>query len=237
MDVRVLVLGHKGMLGNAIVKYLKQYYIIDTIDHRFPSFEFENYIKQYNGDFIVNCIGTIPQKTTEFDINYKLPIFLTNNTKSKIIHPSTDCENDDTPYGISKLKATEWLLNNFQNIRIIKTSIIGIENNSSYSLLGWTLSQTGEINGYTEAKWNGITTLEWAKKCHNIVKNWNLHDTLTTFTSNCISKFELLNIIKSVYNLNITINPVNLGKNKCLEGIFTSDIKTQLVELKEFYAK
>lgn len=234
--MRILVLGHTGMLGNAVYNYCKQFFDIDTIDYRWPTSEFIEYIKNYNGDYIINCIGAIPQRTSEFGINSILPVFLELNTTCKIIHPSTDCESDNTPYGISKRIATDWLHANAQKTYTIKTSIIGIETNSADSLLCWFLKQTA-VNGYTDAMWNGITTLEWAEQCKLIIDN-NNDQRNYVFCTNCISKFDLLNIIKDVFNHNCQITPIHgLGKNKCLTGIRLGDIKEQLIKLKEFYEK
>lgn len=223
------------MLGNAVHKYFSQFHEVDIIEHRWPSNEFIQYIKTYNGDFIVNCIGSIPQKTNDFGINSILPIYLDLNTNCKIIHPSTDCEIDNTLYGISKRIATDWITTYGQNTYIFKTSIIGIELSSADSLLCWFLDQTS-ASGYTQAMWNGITTLEWAKQCKNFIERDQL-ELFITYGTDCISKFELLTIINNVYNCNIEIVPVNnIGKNKCLiSDIKLSTIEQQLIELKEFY--
>lgn len=232
---KILVLGHNGMLGNAVVKFLSNNYHIDTIESRFPSIEFEEFIKNYNGDFIVNAIGSIPQKTNEFKNNTNLPIFLDVNSKCKIVHPGTDCDYDGTEYGKSKELATEWLITNSKNTKMIQTSIIGIEVNTSYSLLSWTLNQTGTINGYTDAKWNGITTLEWVKQCEILINNWETFETVNVYCSECISKFELLNNINKIFDLKLEIIPEKKGENKCLNGNKVSNIKQQLKELKNFY--
>jgi dTDP-4-dehydrorhamnose reductase len=233
--MKILILGHRGMLGNAVYKYLSQFHDVDTIDFRWPSNEFIQYIENYKGDFIINCIGAIPQKTNDFGINSVLPIYLDLNTRCKIIHPSTDCEIDNTLYGISKRIATDWITSYGQNTYIFKTSIIGIELNSSDSLLCWFLNQS-KVHGYTQAKWNGITTLEWAKQCKHFIDN-NLTELFITYGTSCISKFELLTIINDVYNCNTEIIAVDgIGKNKCLiSDIKLSTIEQQLIELKEFY--
>jgi dTDP-4-dehydrorhamnose reductase len=236
--MRILILGHTGMLGNAVHRYLQQFYKIDTIDVRWPNEEFFDYIKNYDGDFIINCIGAIPQKTTDFGINSILPIFLELNSKCKIIHPSTDCESDNSTYGISKRIATDWIRSYGKNTYIFKTSIIGIELNTADSLLCWFLNQT-QVNGYLQAKWNGITTLQWAKQCKYLIESQNSQSAYTVFNSECISKFELLTIMKEVFNHNIEIIPIeNIGSDKCLIGhIKTKNIKQQLIELKEFYER
>ena len=236
--MKILILGHTGMLGNAVHRYLQQFYTIDTITSRWPSDEFIEYIKQYDGDYIINCIGAIPQKTNDFGINSILPVFLELNSNCKIIHPATDCESDNSIYGISKHIATEWLRSNATKTYIFKTSIIGIELNTTDSLLCWFLNQS-KANGYTQAKWNGITTLEWAKQCKHLIENQNLQSTYTVFNTNCISKFELLTLIKEVFNHDAEIHQVdNIGSDKCLLGhVELKDIKQQLLDLKEFYER
>lgn len=232
-DNTILVLGHKGMLGNVVYSYLNKSYEVYTISHRFPNKKFINYLENFNG-LIVNCIGAIPQKTNDFSVNVELSNFL-STLPNKIIHPNTDCEDDDTEYGKSKKKSSSILLKN-ENVRVIKTSILGKELNSCYSLLDWFLSSNGNIFGYTKAMWNGITTLEWAKRCDDIILNWNKYGKITIFNSDCISKYELLTIISNVFGKEIKITPIDKGEDKCLsDGIYTKSIKTQLLELKEYY--
>jgi dTDP-4-dehydrorhamnose reductase len=235
--MKILILGHKGMLGNAVHRYLQQYYTIDTIDLKWPSNEFIEYIKTYDGDYIINCIGAIPQKTSDFGINSILPVFLDLNSNCKIIHPATDCESDNSLYGISKRIATDWLQSFGKNTHIFKTSIVGIELNSADSLLCWFLKQK-QVNGYTKAMWNGITTLEWAKQCKNLIDQQHANQ-YTVFCTNCISKFDLLCIFKQVFEHDIEIMAIdNLGTNKCLVGdVKLSNIEQQLKELKEFYGR
>ena len=46
--------------------------------------------------------------------------------------------------------------------------------------------------------WNGITTLEWAKICNDLILNWDLYERLIVPYSKCISKYDLLKNIKDV---------------------------------------
>ena len=193
----ILILGHKGMLGHMVYKVLSDSYEIKTINERFPNWNKE----LFDGiDLIINCIGAIPQKTEEFDINWQIPLWLDKNTDCNIIHPATDCEIDDSSYGISKKQASNYIKDHCKTTKIIQTSIIGPELNSNYSLLEWFLSQRGEVNGYTEAIWNGVTTLEWAKQCKVVIDNWDSTPILTILYSNKVSKFNLLVIIQQLYN-------------------------------------
>jgi dTDP-4-dehydrorhamnose reductase len=241
--MRILVLGHNGMLGNAVHRYLQQFYQIDTIEYRCNDPQFESYIRNYDGEYIINCIGAIPQKFKDFKINTILPIFLELNSRCRIIHPATDCENTRNllSYAFSKKVATDWLHAYSEKTFIIQSSIIGIELNSSCGLLSWVLNSKGEINGYVDAKWNGITSLEFAKQCKEIIEFSNNYPfpRHNTFSTECISKYELLTIIKEVFNLKyIEIIPIDgIGENRCMQGEMLSPIRSQLIELKEFYGK
>ena len=230
--MKILILGHKGMLGHMVKQQLDLVVGIEvcTIKERYPNWDKSIF---NDVDFIVNCIGSIPQKTNNFDINWKIPIWLENNVNCKIIHPSTDCEIDNDSYGLSKKKASEFIKNVGTKTKMIQTSIIGPEINSTASLLEWFLSQEGEIFGYTKAMWNGNTTLEWSKWCLNLINNWDDYQKLSILQSNTVSKYELLNLIKEIYQKDIIIQKKELGKDKTLKGnIKTKDIKHQLIELK-----
>jgi dTDP-4-dehydrorhamnose reductase len=228
----ILILGHKGMLGHMVYNTLSKIrdLNISITQQRFPNFTKSTFDKQ---DFVINCIGAIPQRTNNFKVNYELPTWLVENISCKIIHPGTDCEMDNDDYGLSKKKASDFILDKGQNTKILKSSIIGPELNSNSSLLEWFLSQEKEVFGYTKAIWNGVTTYEWSKQCLELINNWSTYKSLTTLSSDPISKYELLNIIKNVYNKDINIIPKELGKDKTLIGdIKTGNIKKQIIELK-----
>ncbi len=233
--MKVLVLGHKGMLGHMVVKYLEdQNTSVHTLQTRWPVSQTE--IKQFDGDYIINCIGSIPQRTDSFNLNWQLPIWLDLNAPCKVIHPGTDCEMDDDKYGISKNVAANYIRNLSRQTKSIKTSIIGPELYGNASLLEWFLSQEGEVFGYTKAIWNGNTTLEWAKQCYRLMTTWSSITNEIIISSSSESKFGLLNIIKQVFNKDIDIKQKELGSNKCLEGIiYTGTIEEQLIELKKYY--
>lgn len=240
MAINVLVLGHKGLLGNMVHKYLskKDNINVMTIDSslRWPSTEFKLAVKESTSDFIVNCIGAIHQKTSEFSVNYELPTWL-DSLDYKIIHPGTDCEMDNDMYGISKRTAREFIITNGKNTRIIKTSIIGPELSTNYSLFNWFLSHRDDetVNGFTDKFWNGNTTLTWATVCIDLINNWDDYEIETILTTECISKYDLLCIINNVFNRKINIHPITTQrKDSCLSGIQKSTIQKQLYELKDF---
>ena len=70
--MKVLVLGHNGMLGNVVCEYLRRLDDVSfvTTRHRWSTDSFKTFIKNFDGDYIINCIGAIPQITDKFEINY-----------------------------------------------------------------------------------------------------------------------------------------------------------------------
>lgn len=263
----LLVLGHKGMLGNAIIKYFSQYpekYSLLSVDERWGEPEFNNKLLSTNADFIINCIGSIPQKHAQEPAKYKelnidLPVFL-ESLGRPIIHPSTDSEFlGDLPlgqkykknsirdatneYGRSKAFISEEIEKKFKNTKMLRVSIIGHElSDKKFSLLEWVLSSKGQIKGYTNHYWNGVTTLEWAKICDKVIKNWKTQPVLNQYgTEKIINKYDLVKLIAKVYNYNdIIVEPFTTGQdvNKCLESdMILPPIDEQLEELKKFYNK
>jgi len=229
--MKVLVLGHKGMLGHMVKKFLLDNKVdVITTDIRWPESPFKLGLRL---DYVINCVGAIPQRTDKFDINWSLPIWLDLHSPCRVIHPGTDCEMDDDDYGRSKKVASNYLTTFGTNTKILKTSIIGPELNSTSSLFEWFLSQEGEVFGYTKAMWNGITTLEWAKQCLSLMVGWETYSKETIIQGECLSKYDLLNTIKIIFNKDITISPKDLGKDKCLTGkLHAPTMLKQLKELK-----
>ena len=228
--MKILILGHTGMLGHMVHKYLTSKSLtVETTSNRWPSQEFKEFVKDYDGDFIINCIGAIHQKTNNFDVNWELPIFLDFYSKCKIIHPGTDCEMDDDNYGTSKRIAKDFIVNTSKNTKSIKTSIIGPELKGNASLMEWFLSNNDEstVSGYSKYYWNGNTTLTWSEFAYNVIKNWDDVKKETILTSECISKKEILDSINIVFNRKINIVEKNeISVNKCLDGgIITPHIK------------
>ena len=235
--MKVFVLGHKGMLGHVVTQYLTDKGVeVETTNYRWPSLEFKKRVKEYRGDYIINCIGAIPQKTDKFEINYKLPVWLDINTKTNNIYCGTDCEDTLSEYGKSKLKISNWLKNHSKRTKIIKTSVYGPELGTNYSLMEWFLFQTKDIEGHAGYYWNGNSTLTWSEWCYNIMHDWDRYGKENILEGECNSKFTLLNILKEVFNKDINITPVDKPSiNKCLEGnIKTKPLKDQILQLKSW---
>ena len=247
--MKVLVLGHGGMLGHSVVRYYKKHgdHVL-TSPHRWPRKRFTDTIESFNGDLIINCVASNPQKSDDFKINYELPIFIANNIQEgvKYIHPETDgIFKGDLPkgrlydkylpgdatdrYGISKAVSKKL---KSRNTKVIRSSLIGLDKHNRY-LLSWFLNQKF-VKGYTNHYWNGITVYHWAHISKKIFLEWSLHDYITQVASECISKADLLKVFNRVFDKKIKITELehNTTINRCLQP----DIKLPVIEiqLKEY---
>lgn len=190
----------------------------------------EDFIKKIvsegNYDIIINCIGILNQFAEEnpLDAIYlnsyfpHLLVLLTNQMETKVIFMSTDCvfsgrkggytEGDfrdgETFYDRSKALGE---INDSKNLTL-RCSIIGPDiKEKGIGLLNWFMKQEGAINGYTNAFWTGITTLELAK----VIEFASLSEVsglINMVYEEPISKYELLLLLNKNLKENIiTVKP------------------------------
>lgn len=186
----------------------------------------ENIIKIVTPDIVINCIGIIKQlqesknKIVSIEINALFPHKLAEICETygaRLIHFGTDCvfsgekgnyseselaDARDT-YGLTKFMGEV----DYLHALTLRTSIIGHELNSSVSLLDWFLSQDKNCKGFTKAIFSGFPTITVARFLNNyIFPNEKLHG-IYNFSSEPISKYELLQKISKQYGKNIDLIP------------------------------
>lgn len=266
---KILIIGSTGMLGYAVSSYYKSkgYNVVEISRKEFdiandPMSKFETYL---NGvDVVINCAGvikpTIAKNTVEnvLKINSLFPRNLAkvcNKNGIKCFHITTDCvytgkkgnytEKDyfdaDDLYGLSKNAGEN------KDCMVIRTSIIGEEKGQSRSLLEWAKSQAGkEVNGFTNHKWNGVTTLYLAEVIENILKN-NLYQKgiFHVHSPNIVDKYELLQIFNEVYELKFSKINATEAKDAVDRSIDTiyelskivckKTLQKQVKEMREFF--
>lgn len=259
--MRVCVLGHRGMLGHVVARYLSERgCVVTTVNGKFSETD-PAYIREIEDaapDWCVNCTGlragaAVP-KDRLFEVNALLPQFCAQalRGRARFIQASTDGvfrpdskdrtageKGDATDdYGISKRIAEEAVIAN--GGIVVRCSIIGPELGEPRSLLGWFLYQTGQVNGYTNHLWNGITTLEWAKVCWELISENNGTEGMVTQPGTWppISKYELLRLIEKVWGLKEKVRAVQAPETVSRTLIPTSQraaLEQQLRELKAWY--
>lgn len=198
------------------------YYEVDVLQE--DLFELDNGIDKV--DYIINCVGVIkPFMKNNLEnairINSLFPIELANfceKNNVKLIHITTDCvfsgrngqRSEDDPHDCLDEYGKTKSLGEPKNCMTIRTSIIGEEVDNNVSLIEWCKKQKDSTcNGFTNHLWNGITTLQYAKVCEQIIREDLYEMGLFHVFSNTVNKFDLLEIISDRFNLAIDINPLD----------------------------
>ena len=177
-------------------------------------------------DVVINCVGIIKHldaassvlKTVP--INTMLPhrlVQLCALAGARLVHVSTDCvftgdkgdylETDPADatdvYGLSKYLGEV----DAPHAITIRTSIIGHELDSARGLIGWFLSQDGDVDGYTKAIFSGLPTVELARVIRDIVlPRPDLHG-LWHVSAEPIAKYDLLRLTADAYGRTNAIRP------------------------------
>ena len=101
------------------------------------------------------------------------------------------------------------------NKYLIRGSIVGPEIGKGKSLLNWFLNQEDpKVNGFDDHMWNGITTLNFAKIAHGMIKNNNFKfHTQHVVPKDQVSKYSLLKYFKKYFDVHIEIEKTNSAKS------------------------
>lgn len=177
-------------------------------------------------DTIINCIGILNRFADEnldlaVYLNSYFPhllVSLTKNTNTQVIQMSTDCvfsgkkggyTEQDFPDGETIYDRTKAMgeINDDKNLTL-RNSIIGPDiNENGIGLFNWFMKQSGQINGFTNAKWTGLTTLELAKIMEYAAINKS-SGLINMVHNKTISKFNLLLLFNKYFrNNSLTIEP------------------------------
>ena len=190
----------------------------------------ENLIEVTKPNYVINCIGVIKPGIDEkninsvkaaININSYFPLQIASLSKDfnfKYIQIGTDCvfsgqrgnydessfQDASDVYGKTKVAGEIEQLGKF----ILRGSIVGPELGEGKSLLNWFLSEEGgEVSGFSDHSWNGITTLNFAKIIHGMIKNNNFKNKINhIIPKDKVSKFELLNYFKIYFDVDVQIN-------------------------------
>ncbi|MEY4861263.1 MAG: hypothetical protein RL059_962 [Bacteroidota bacterium] len=140
-------------------------------------------------DVCINAIGVLNRGADDLDVSQKLntqlPLFLSDMGRKqgfRLMHISTDCVfsgsrggyiESDRPdatdnYGLTKIGGERIDPKHL----VIRTSVIGPEiRPQAIGLFNWFTNQTGEVSGYQNVIWSGVTTLALADAIMDAIKN------------------------------------------------------------------
>ena len=266
--MRVSVIGASGMAGHIIASHFKMrgaevltfgrqgasnyFDILDPATHNILNL-------CYSCDYVINCAGLLiadcdSDPVRAYLVNSWFPhrlCTMLETTGVRLIHLSTDCVFDGTsgPYDetcVPTETSTYGRSKTFGEIHSMahvtfRTSIIGPEvRQHTTGLFEWFINKSTEsVTGYTDAYWNGITTLELAKCCWDHCNSPGVSGIYHLTRNESFSKFDVLTMINNEWELGKTVVPGLAPKpvNKCLlnsnPGAFEiSPFPVQLRDLK-----
>lgn len=253
----VVVLGSRGMLGSMVTWYgstQTKYTIVPVSRTQYdavnqPVANLGVFLK--DAVCVINCIGGIPQKSYSDEelalLNTRFPLDLAAYCEEAglpLLHISTNCVfsgvvgncfEDAVPdatdaYGISKAQGEP------SSAVVLRCSIIGPELGSSFGLLEWFLHSNGNVNGYDDHYWNGLTTYELAKQIFALIDRRDFGARIQHFyAANTLSKYKLLTVIAAEFKKPCMIAPIVKGKKfytlKSIHSPACPDLQTQIRDL------
>ena len=199
--------------------------VIDSVDVS-DFLELTGVMKCVKPDLILNCIGVTKRRGEASEaihaitLNALFPHKLVKwgkNNSAKVINFSTDCVFDgehgnyteESPTNAIDLYGKTKALGEIQgkNALTLRSSFIGTELDTGTELLEWFLSQTGTVQGFKNAIYSGFTTLELSRIIENIVVHHPGANGIYNISSDPISKFDLLMLIRDKMRLEVDVIP------------------------------
>ncbi|MGQ9367379.1 dTDP-4-dehydrorhamnose reductase family protein [Azospirillum sp. ST 5-10] len=168
---------------------------------------------------VVNCAGLVKQRPSGQAVvdaaatNSIAPHQIAGLCRlagARFIHISTDCvfsgrrgryTEDDAPdpvdtYGMTKLLGEV----TGPHCLTLRTSIVGRELKTKLSLLEWFLAQRAAVNGYPNAIFSGVTSVELARVIERLILDHPDASGLYHVSADPIGKFELLQLFARYYD-------------------------------------
>jgi dTDP-4-dehydrorhamnose reductase len=258
----VFIAGHRGMLGHVVVRIFQAAgWVVETDEGRFtgePDDALVERVVASDAEVVVNALGITTQRGISdsrlFQDNAIFPQLLAARLRGKrLIHASTDCvfdgrrggyevgemPNELGAYGLSKRLGELCAAVPGADVVIFRTSIVGPELASANGLLAWFLAQLGPVKGWSDHRWNGITTLRWGRLALDAAEGRiaaGLHQPTTVDEH---TKLEMLQLFAEVFGHDIRIEPARSEHpiDRTLRPTISEPpLVDQLVELRDWMA-
>ena len=171
-------------------------------------------LKAIQPNVILNCIG-LTKRREEPDnpipsifLNSLFPHHLaklSGDIGARVIHFSTDCVfdggaghyKDNSMTNATDLYGRTKALGEITagHVLTLRSSFIGRELRDGTELLEWFLAQQGEVKGFKNAIYTGLTTLELSRVIEHLLRGYPDASGLYNVSSEPISKYDLLKLI------------------------------------------
>lgn len=202
----------------------------DRLVDRVDAMDFDTVVRAVDAvqpDAVINAIGIVKQRPAARDaiasltINSLFPHRLAGVCRAahaRLIHISTDCvfsgrtgmytESDPSDatdlYGRTKAVGEV----DEPGCLTLRTSIIGRQLSGTTGLLEWFLSQrVGPVRGFARAIYSGMPTITLAKIVADVVEHHASLDGLYHVSSDPITKYALLTLVRDLLPVDISIKP------------------------------
>jgi dTDP-4-dehydrorhamnose reductase len=165
----------------------------------------------FQPEVVVNAVGIIKQRGAAKEVIPSLEVnslfshrlaLLCEATGARLVHMSTDCvfsgrrgnyTEEDIPDAEDLYGRTKFLGEVTGPSRVtLRTSIIGLELSRKRSLIEWFLAQKGEIRGFTNAIYTGLTTAEMSRVIERVLVQHPDLSGVWQVASEPIDKYDLL---------------------------------------------
>lgn len=261
--MKLLILGSDGMVGHVVTIYMKEHgHEVTGVaekDHILDDFnKLGEMIKAGQYDSVINCTAVInddaeADKTKAVYINSLLPHWLaevTRDMKTVVVHRGTDCifSGNRGEYGLKdwpdranfygRSKALGEIVND-KDITI-RISLIGPETDENGTgLFNWFYNQKETVNGFANAIWTGVTTIEFAKQIEWMLDE-GCHGLFQTVPKEAISKYELVRLFEKYYPGSRDVKRVDNDRvDRSLiqvkpEGLVVPGYEEQIAEMKQW---
>ena len=249
---RICIVGHHGMLGHLINNYFSSLgHECLHLEKRYSVAEAEIWfdeLLQKEPEWVINCasISLNPKipKQLQWEVNFSLPFLLAKALPDgiRLIQSSTDAVfpargggpywpedplNPSDDYGLAKKMAEEAISRPYQFV--IRACLIGPEVEKNQNLFSWTLSQGEHFSGYSNHRFNGITTLQWAKIAEQVMNGeFPNQKLIQAATDPGISLLELMNLIRNTWIAPAEIKPIEAPEP--LNRILISNIQVPHIQ-------
>jgi dTDP-4-dehydrorhamnose reductase len=224
---RLIVLGANGMLGSEVVRIAEVNSIpviaisrSSEVPFEAESMELEQVARMLGlseSDWLVNCIGWIPQKSSgDKNEDKRLATLLNTNLPHQLsrakaqlgfnwIQIATDCVfkgdsgnysesnamDAEDLYGLSKIAGEDLSQGAIQ----IRCSIVGRDTRTNSGIYSWfrSVASKGPVNGYVNQHWNGVSATAFARLSIGMLSgDWTAPVSQHWLPRDAVSKFELL---------------------------------------------
>ena len=188
--------------------------------------QLQDVFDDFRPEVVVNAVGIIKQLPSaqenipSIEINALFPhqlAIICQKIKTRLIHISTDCvfsgekgnyREEDTADAQDLYGRTKFLgeVGDYGCLTL-RTSMIGKELMRKKSLLEWFLSQKGSVKGFKNAIFSGFITQELCRIIEMVVTKYPAASGIYHVSSEPISKYDLLCMLKERLGLQNTIVP------------------------------